>query len=146
MPGQALKADLDELLDHVASGKAVAKACEATNTSTRSFWRRIRNNQDEWDQYTKAKVCAGDVMADKMLAVVEDMLSGGTDTRAAQVAIDTYKWQASKLRPEQYGDRLEHKLTASASLLDALRGIEQRVKDVTPKPAMIEHDDGYDDG
>jgi len=147
MPSAVTAARLTELLDHVASGIAVERACDMLNLPARTVWRRLRADDATWQAYARAKVCSADVHADKIIAVADRVLAGELDANAARVGIDALKWQASKLRPDQYGERMEHKLTADSGLLSALQAIEARIKqppaleapvvDVTPNETEV---------
>ena len=70
------------------------------------------------------------------------MRTGRLDPNAARVAADVLKWQAVKLLPAQYGDQVQHTLTAGDGLLQALQAIEAKIKQVPAQPELVvlEHD------
>ena len=59
------------------------------------------------EQYAKAKVESADAFQDKINDVSDGVLDGRYEPAAARVAMDGYKWTASKLKPKKYGDRMQ---------------------------------------
>lgn len=83
-------------------------------------WMRV--HPEFLDQYTRAKEEGAEAYADKIAAVADGALSGEYDPQAARVAMDGYKWTASKLKPKKYGERqhIEHSGNVSSLSDDEL--------------------------
>ena len=71
----------------------------------RTAMRWARENRDFSVEYELARAAQAEVMDDLIVAAAKDA-SG--DPHAARVKIDAYKWRASKLAPERYGDKVQH--------------------------------------
>lgn len=82
----------------------------------------MRVHPEFLDQYTRAKEEGAEAYADKIASVADGALSGEYDPQAARVAMDGYKWTASKLKPKKYGDRqhIEHSGNVSSLSDDEL--------------------------
>lgn len=145
LPGSATHELIDEILNQVALGHSLAKTCKKLGVKRPTVMRWFAQDiAGSADRYARAREFQADSHADMIIDACKDVLAGELPPDQARVAIDGYKWAASKLKPNTYGDRVEHRLTASDGLLGALQSIERRVKDVTPKPAMIEHEPSED--
>ena len=60
------------------------------------------------------------------------------ETNSARVAIDAYKWQAGKLRPQVYGEKIEHVVKSgnAADLTD-----DELARIIAASPLLVEHQD-----
>lgn len=98
-----------EICTELSEGKSLRSICardDMPNIST--VWRWIQSNESFRKQYARAKEESADSHADRINEIAEKVLSGEyKDTNAARVALDAFKWTASKLRPKRYGDRLD---------------------------------------
>lgn len=93
-----------------------------------SIYRRLRENNDFAEVYTRAKQDQSDLLVDEMIQISDDDsgdADGSVSVMRAKLKIETRKWIASKLKPKSYGDKLdvsgtinhEHSVTA---LLEAI--------------------------
>jgi hypothetical protein len=59
------------------------------------------------EHFTRAQEFRGATIAEGIQDVVEEMRNGEIPADIARVAIDAFKWHASKLAPKNYGDKLQ---------------------------------------
>lgn len=66
-------------------------------------------DENAWflEQYARAKDNQADTNTEDIQDLAKRVVSGEVDPQAARVAIDAYKWTASKLKPKKYGDKLD---------------------------------------
>lgn len=134
-------ATMAAVCDRVACGESLRRVARDMGYAEQTVRGWIsRDIGGSFAQYARARDLQADSHADMIVDACRDVLDGTLPPDQARVAIDGYKWAASKLKPATYGDRVDHRLTASDGLLSALQGIERRLKDVTPSPALIEHE------
>ena len=100
-----------KLCSKVAEGNSLRKICAKDDMpciSTVYTWFNLHPEFTE--QYARAKGDSGDSDADKIEEIAEKVLDGTYEPAAARVAIDAFKWTASKKIPKKYGDRqhIEH--------------------------------------
>lgn len=127
-------------LERVATGRAgtnVAKDKDMPSWTT--VWRKICDDPDFERRYMTAMASRGMVYADQLDEINNSVLSGMLDPQAARLVSDNKKWQASRLIPKVYGDRMgiESKVEAGDSFLKVL----QQVNDA----ARLKHADVIDD-
>lgn len=58
-----------------------------------------------------ARELQADAMNDDITEIINQMIRGDLDSDKARVAIWGKQWQAAKLRPKKYGEKIEHKHT-----------------------------------
>lgn len=73
----------------------------------RTVWKWLNTKPEFVQQYTRAKEEAADALADDIQNIADKTLTGEYEPQASRVAIDAYKWTASKLKPKKYGDKLD---------------------------------------
>jgi hypothetical protein len=67
----------------------------------------MRSDDDLASQYARAREERADYYAESILTTAQATLAGRFKPDAARVAIDAFKWTASKMAPKKYGDRLQ---------------------------------------
>jgi hypothetical protein len=55
----------------------------------------------------RAKEEAADALAEDIIEIADEARQMRIDPNSARVAIDAYKWTASKLKPKKYGDKVD---------------------------------------
>lgn len=107
----------------LANGGNVEQACKADGMASRSTvleW--IRGDETLSVAYSRAREAGADMIADDINVIARDCATpDGIAPDRARVAIHALMWTASKLKPKTYGDRVEHQLSATSDLLDAMR-------------------------
>jgi transposase-like protein len=109
------------ILELLTEGKSLRSACLETGVHLQTVmgWNRT---DEAWHQaYLEAKQEGADSLAEKITDLAQEALDSPEKANAIRVAMDAYKWVASKLKPKSYGDR-----------------IEQHVVNETQSPAEVE--------
>ena len=103
--------------------KVVAKVCELTSHSNQSLRKILKLAKgpvwSQWSkwlaadaelaaQYARAKESQADYLVDEMLEISDEATIYNSDTQRNRLRVDTRKWIASKLKPKNYGDKVEH--------------------------------------
>jgi len=95
-----------ELLSRL-SEMSLIKVCAMDDMPVRSVVYRWMDDIEGFkDKYTRACEERADHRAEMIDEIAQQCLSGEVDPQAARVAIDAYKWTASKLKSKNYGDRV----------------------------------------
>lgn len=76
----------------------------------------LHRNEAFFTQYQRACARRGQFYGDKVIEVADGVLAGEIDPSAGKVAIDAYKWTASKLDPKTYGDHSQVDVNANVKL------------------------------
>jgi hypothetical protein len=99
----------DDILARIASGQSLNSICKIDgmpHISTVFDW--LKRYGDFADSYARARSAQADAKFEAISDITDRVLSGEIDPHAGRVAIDAYKWQAGKLRPSVYGEKIEH--------------------------------------
>lgn len=98
---------LDAIVERIAGGESVRTICRDEGMPDRSTVLRWLEADDEFAaRCARARVHQADVMAERVLEVVDSTLEGTVDPAAARVAADNLKWLAAQMAPRRYGDKL----------------------------------------
>ena len=109
----------DKICASIAIGTSLRKTClsdEFPHLAT--IYRWFRKFPEFSEQYARAKGDSGDSDADKIEELAEKVLTGEYDPASARVAIDAFKWTASKKIPKKYGDKQQIEHTGKVGLID----------------------------
>ena len=127
-----------EMLGRIADGathkQLAAEATERCGVNISGYYIN-RYLQGLGDAYAEAKRAKAQTLADRIASTSEDVLTGKVDPASARVSTDNWKWLASRLDKEQFGERLEvtQAVDISAQHLAALRtALRVAAADVTP--------------
>ena len=110
-PTKYSKALAARLCAEIAQGKSLRKTCKAGNMPTvKTIYNWFGVHDDFLQQYARAKEESGHADADRIEEIAEKVLNEEYDPAAARVAIDAFKWTASKKQPKKYGEyrQVEH--------------------------------------
>jgi hypothetical protein len=94
-------------------------ARDETMPAMTTLFKWLREHEEFAQQYAIAKTESAEAWAEQIAEIGQDTLEGKYDPAAARVAIDAYKWTASKLKPKRYGDRLDHSVEGQIILMRA---------------------------
>jgi len=117
-----------ELLNHIAGGMSLRKACDQPRMPSREAWGEWRVKYPELvDQYARARAERAAARADEIIEIADDE---DIPVESRKVRIDARKWEASKLDRANYGDRqqVEH---SGGVRLDVVTGVPEP----DPKPS-----------
>lgn len=129
-PSKKTPAIIDEIIAGVASGRSLANvvASDPGMPDARSVYRWLNEDDDFRLAYLRACSNRSLVYADTIGDIAQAVLAGKIDPNGARVAIDSYKWLASKLVPTTYGERHEVTVTHQHLHLHALRQLSEAAK------------------
>jgi hypothetical protein len=99
----------DDIVARIAAGQSLNTICKTEgmpHISTVFDW--LKRYGDFADSYARARSAQADAKFEAISDITEQVLRGEIDPHAGRVAIDAYKWQAGKLRPSVYGEKIEH--------------------------------------
>lgn len=111
--------DIDEalpsIIEAIASGSSVRRACATRGTSDVQFFRRMSGSGDAAAQlrsdYTRARSHRADARFESIDSVGDEMRAGEIDAQQARVLIDAIKWQCAHEMPARYGDRVSQEIS-----------------------------------
>lgn len=120
-----------EVVERLSHGETLLGMCPVQGVHRTSILAWVASNPEAADKYARARELQAEAHADSITSAAEGALRGEHDPYAARVFIDAMKWQASKLRPKIYGDRIDVTATATlerierVELAPELRGVLQ---------------------
>ena len=105
------KINIDKVLDDVAKGMSIVKACVSQGCSSQTFYDKMKDDPELKERYTRAREDRGDCCTDKIEEYQKKLENGEIDAATARVLIDTEKWKAGKFNQKMYGDKQAVELT-----------------------------------
>ena len=114
-------------------------ATKAVNMSYATAMYQLRQNPELQTKYRACMEERGDYLADELVDLADEMPPPDLDpalinawVNRQRLRIDARKWSASKLRPKQWGDKIDVSVThTQISIVQALEQAEARLIDVT---------------
>jgi hypothetical protein len=108
-PSEFTQEIADKLCEQITEGKSLRTICKADDMpSIATIFNWHRSQSGFLEQYTRAKEEQADTLSEDIQEIAVKTLKGEYDPQASRVAIDAYKWTASKLKPKKYGDKIDH--------------------------------------
>jgi hypothetical protein len=98
-----------KVVEMVGDGYGLQAACVALNVPRRTVRTWVAEQPDFASALALARREGLEVLADEIISI-GDEVEGCTDNavvQAARLRVESRKWLLSKLRPEQYGDKVE---------------------------------------
>jgi len=138
-----------KLLQDIAGGASLTAALQRLQPSPSYWWAKdqLRRNPELRARYTEACEDRADRLAEQLLELSDTPIPEGLDgpgksawVQQLRLKVDTRKWIACKLKPRQYGDRIDLEVRhTSISITAALAEAERRVVDGRiVEPVMLE--------
>lgn len=94
----------ETILTRLAEGEGLVKICRDDDMPTRTaFYKWINADRDLERRYVQAREDQADTLADEIVHIADTC----KDPKKARLQIDARKWNAAKLRPKKYGERLD---------------------------------------
>jgi hypothetical protein len=134
-----------EILREIGNGSSLTKAINKPGYPTYdSVQKNMRANPEIRRLYDEAVETRADYLAESLIDISEEQIPEGLDgpqlsawINQMKIRIDTRKWTAAKLRPKQWGERMDVNVTQTQiSITTALKDAEARlidnVSDITP--------------
>jgi hypothetical protein len=127
------------LLADIASGASLTAALQRLNPAPSYWWAKdqLRRNSELRTRYQEACEDRADRLAEELLELVDSPIPQGLDgpgksawVQKLRLQVDTRKWIACKLKPRQYGERVDVAVQqTSISIMAALGAAERRLLD-----------------
>jgi hypothetical protein len=124
----------EEVCAFVSAGCSLSDIARAYDVNIATVWRATDRSPERAQAYARAQAERAHVYAGRITDLAMLTTRGLVDPQAARVALDAYKWTASKLVPKTYGDKLEVEARVEMSVSDALNGLS--ASPVPPIPAL----------
>lgn len=122
----------DLICEKIIEGESLRNICKADdmpNCSTVFRW--MISHDDFCKQYDKAKVEQAEMLADEIISIADEehtviksqegkdieVTYDSTAVARNRLRVDARKWVASKLKPKKYGDKIDHEVTGSVTLV-----------------------------
>lgn len=96
------------ICERIVEGDSLRSICKEDDMpaiSTVFMW--LDTKPEFLDRYTRAKDNQADTNTEDIQHLAKRVIAGEVEPQAARVAIDAYKWTASKLKPKKYGDKID---------------------------------------
>ena len=122
------------IIEEISLGEFTTKVLKRHGISN-AQWRYFVNNSPILiEKYTAAREESAENFAAK---AVESAEAVDEDPNRSRLKIDTYKWVASKIAPQTFGDRIELNITKTVDIGTALADARNRIKLVSEQPIGI---------
>ena len=95
------------ILEHIACGMSVKKACEEEHFTKQGFFKRLINDKNLVDLYMRAREARGHAHGEEVDEIKAKLLAGEIDPQTAAKLFDMTKWQAAHEQAKVYGERLD---------------------------------------
>jgi hypothetical protein len=114
----------DGLINWISNGYSLTSFCKENHVSTETAFQLIDKDEVNTKRYARAREIQAELFFDKIQDVAnkrdEDHtpFTGANVIQRDKLIIDSLKWQASKMLPKKYGDKIEvdQKLEHSGSI------------------------------
>jgi hypothetical protein len=125
------------ILERISGGQSLMGAVKAMKIPYATVKHQLRHNEELKKKYYEAIEERGDYLADELVDLSDEMPPADLDPQLInawvnrqRLRIDARKWTASKLRPKQWGDRVDVNVTQTQiSITTALKDAEARLID-----------------
>ncbi len=115
----------DEICERIADGETLRQVCRLKGLSASTVRRWVINDIDDFStRYAQARALCLESWADEVMEIGDDATNdwmkregrdgedigwtvNGEHVQRSRLRIDSRKWMLSKLRPEQYGDKVQ---------------------------------------
>lgn len=95
--------DWQPIFNMIAEDRSLTEICEELGLHKQTVMTRMHGDEDLERQYLLARAYRADALAEKAIAIAEDVLSGAVDAKNARVAAPIYQWAAAQLNPKAWG-------------------------------------------
>lgn len=120
----------NEFLKRIGEGRSARSVCtDKDMPSWSQVSRELNQNTQFAGAYSLAMESRGQVYADKISEIIDQVVNGTLDANAGRVAIDGLKWVSSKLAPKVYGDVQRMEVKHETSYVDALKEVQAHIEE-----------------
>lgn len=109
------------VFDHISQGKTVDSVIKALGVSIGGFYKWIDRDAKRGELLTRARARGGQSLAEQTLEIADTATP--QEAQVAKLRVDTRRWLASKMAPDEYGDKQQPlvNIDLGSMALDALR-------------------------
>jgi hypothetical protein len=109
------------VFDHISQGKTVDSVIKALGVSIGGFYKWIDRDAKRGELLTRARARGGQSLAEETLEIADSATP--QEAQVAKLRVDTRRWLASKMAPDEYGDKQQPlvNIDLGSMALDALR-------------------------
>lgn len=119
------------VFDHISQGKTVDSVIKALGVSIGGFYKWIDRDAKRGELLTRARTRGGQSLAEQTLEIADSATP--QEAQVAKLRVDTRRWLASKMAPDDYGDKQQPlvNIDLGSMALDALRkrSLDMRTED-----------------
>ena len=112
--------NIDVILDAIADGTSLRKACSSVDVAPSSFLNVVINDKELFERYARARKAQAEWLFDTIGMIEDGTLAGKIDPQAAKVVIDARKWRLAKLHPKEYGEKKQVDMISSDGSMSPL--------------------------
>lgn len=109
------------IFDHIAQGKTVDSLIKVLGISVGGFYKWVEKDAQRGELLTRARTRGGQSLAEQTLDIADS--ASPQEAQVAKLRVDTRRWLASKMAPDEFGDRQQPLVSINMGemALDALR-------------------------
>ena len=109
------------VFDHISQGKTVDSVIKSLGVSIGGFYKWIDRDAKRGELLTRARARGGQSLAEQTLEIADSATP--QEAQVAKLRVDTRRWLASKMAPDEYGDKQQPlvNIDLGSMALDALR-------------------------
>lgn len=119
------------VFDHISQGKTVDSVIKALGVSIGGFYKWIDRDAKRGELLMRARTRGGQSLAEQTLEIADSATP--QEAQVAKLRVDTRRWLASKMAPDEYGDKQQPlvNIDLGSMALDALRkrSLDMRTED-----------------
>lgn len=115
----------------LAEGRSLREICAQDDMPARpTVFRWLFQNLEFRDQYTRSREFQGEVHAEEMndkaaealelVKLCDDPRAASAYVQAIKLQVEQYRWNAARLLPKKYGDRIQQEVTGDVTLSDMI--------------------------
>lgn len=98
---------LETIFAEVSKGKSVTSQLDRAGIGFQQFYEALDKDKALGECYARARRHQAESGQGRIIDAVDKLFAGEMDPNAARVAIDALKWNAARMHPAIYGDKLQ---------------------------------------
>ena len=98
--------DYESIFSEVSQGKSLASALNRVKSGFNQFYTGLEQDKVLAESYARARKHQAEAGQSRILDCVDRILAGELDPNAARVAIDALKWNAARMHPAIYSEKV----------------------------------------
>lgn len=132
MPNKISKEAVLAVIKDMAAGASLRSLLARESIHAQVFFDAVFSDPQLTEQYSRARQARTELEVDGLIEIADTE----PDPNKARVRIDTRKWIASKMNPNQYGDRIDVNVNQTIDIGGALK--EARARALPPSTDVVD--------